>query len=289
MIGADEALSILYSLDDLYPRIQAMATENSRKIIEGQLEGILARVDKEAGQLIRDTGGAQRYEEARREAQPPAEHWWWYLDQRIAEKRKRSLRRSLTVLAGIVLVITVLGLVYQFFLAPAPEVAARYRHEQNARDLLLNGDPAQALEEVNEGLTYGEEDPQLLVLKGVIYESQGQTGEAEMAYAQAEKGFTSRVDFLVQRGQDYALTNQLEKALKDGQEAVSISPDEASGYLLVGQALEMLERYPEAIDAYEKGFEVAEATNEPEIAAFARVRIAMLVQSMGAPFPTQTE
>lgn len=289
MIGADEALSILYSLDDLYPRIQAMDTENSRKIIEGQLEGILARVDKEAGQLIRDAGGAQRYEEARREAQPPAEHWWWYLDQRIAEKRKRSLRRSLTVLAGIVLVITVLGLVYQFFLAPAPEVAARYRHEQNARDLLLNGDPAQALEEVNEGLTYGEEDPQLLVLKGVIYESQGQTGEAEMAYAQAEKGFTSRVDFLVQRGQDYALTNQLEKALKDGQEAVSISPDEASGYLLVGQALEMLERYPEAIDAYEKGFEVAEATNEPEIAAFARVRIAMLVQSMGAPLPTQTE
>lgn len=289
MIGANDALAILYSLDELYPRIQAIESESSRKIVEGQLEGILARIEKEAGQLIRDVGGTQRYEEARREAQPPAEHWWWYLDERLAEKRKHSLRRSLIVLAGIVLVVTVLGLVYQFFLAPSPEVAARYRHEQTARDLLMNGDPAGALEEVNEGLTYGEDDPQLLILKGVIYDSQGQTEEAEQAYAQAEKGFTNRVDFLVQRGQDYILTNQMEKALKDGQEAVSIAPDQAQGYLLVGQAYEMLGEYREALDAYEKCFEVAEATDEAEIAAYARVRIAMLVQSMSAPVPTQSE
>jgi tetratricopeptide (TPR) repeat protein len=288
LITRDQAYSLLNGLDEAYNRLQELEPETqSRMVAETQFESIVAQITREAGQFVRDLGGAAAMQSARERRQPPASHKWWFLDQHVADQRRTALRRAMTI-GGIVLVLLIgFIIVYQSFLAPDPQVAAVYSHQQQAQDFLMNGNMDMALEEVNAGLAISPRDPTLLITRGVILEKLGRGDEAQQAFATAEKEIATREEYLTTRSQAYLMNNQPEKALADAQQASQANPDYAQAYLMAGQAYEILRNYPNAMDTYEKAFTAAEKSEQLELAAITRTRMAMLLQMMNAQMPLQ--
>jgi tetratricopeptide (TPR) repeat protein len=286
MIPTEQAFELLRGMDSVYTRMQGMEPGNpSLKIYQAQFDAISGKIRKEANRFLRDLGGAQALRQAREELKPPEDHWWWYLDDWLAANRRASVKRWL-IIAGLVLAgIAIFGAVYNRFLAPDPNETARYSLEQNARDLMMKGDLQGALDQVNQGLQIPPADPTLLVLKGVILDSMGQADQAEQTFKQARTAVNNTEGFYLERGQDYVQAGKVLKALADAQAAIQANPNSGSAYLLLGQVNEMQQKYQDAMDAYNKAYEVADKTNQTEIAALSRMRLAMLMQSMNSQMP----
>jgi tetratricopeptide (TPR) repeat protein len=135
---------------------------------------------------------------------------------------------------------------------------------------------------VNAGLQIPPADPVLQALQGVLLEGLGQTDQAAQAFVKSKTGFQDPVEFYLARGQDYVEMNQPEKAMADAQSAIQADPASGAAYLLLGQAGEMQQNFQGAMDAYNKAYEVADSAKQPELAALARMRIAMLMQTMNS-------
>lgn len=288
LITSAQAFELLSRLDTVYHAIQQLDLDGqSRKIAEAQFDGIVSRLHTEAGQFVRDLGGVQELQKAREKINPPPEYVWWYLDQHLNEKRRTSLRKILIV-GGIILTLVIaLVVVYNAFLAPDPQVVAVYTHQQTAQDFLMKGELVQALEEVDKGLEIKTDDPDLLVVKGIILEKMGRFDEAAEIFTTAEMITAAREVFLVARGQAYLMSGQPEKGLADAQEAIQLNPSYTQAYMISGQAHELLLENNAAMDDYEKAFEAAEKAEQVELQAIIRTRMAMLLQMMNvqAPYP----
>lgn len=293
MNSRERAYALLRGLDKVYQGMQEIENEQSRKVAEAQFGGIVAKMQREAGQMLRDLGGPAALAEERARVQPPAEHIWWYLDEHLARSRRNALRRLLITGGVILAALAVLAAAYQLFLAPDPAVAARYGRVQSAQDLLMSGNYAQGLAEAEAGLAIAPRDPELTTLKGVLQELSGQAAEAEQTYTEAAGLFERREDFHVTRGQAYAMAGQAEKALADALEAIRLNAEMPEAYLLAGQAHEMLMMFQEALEDYDRAYAAAEAADKLQLAAMARMRTAMLMQSMGSQalptLPSETE
>ena len=59
-----------------------------------------------------------------------------------------------------------------------------------------------------------------------------------------------------------------------------INPQSAQAYLVLGQSNEMMAKYPEAMEYYDKAYENAEKSGQTELAAITRMRKAMIMQMM---------
>jgi tetratricopeptide (TPR) repeat protein len=277
----DQSLSVLYDLDCVYEKIQSVSLETSKKALNTQLDGILAKLHQEAGLFIRDLGGLHVLVEARDKENPPLEHTWWYLDQFLANRRKAAVRR-ITINGGIiVLVLVLLATLYQVFLAPDPQVVARYSLEQEARDQLLGGNLEQALKDINAGLENFPSDATLLILKGVVLDGLGRQEEAQQIFSLVQES-TQPETFYLSRGHDYLMANQVEKSLADSQAVLKINPQSAQAFLLTGQAYESLKQYDEAIKAYDDAYQAADRAKQYELAAMARTHTAMLMQQLSS-------
>lgn len=279
----EQALALLQGLDQASDRVQSLEDgSQSRLTAQVELDGIVARIQAQASDFIRDLGGVQSLRRARDAAQPQPEQSWWFLDTLVADGRRKALRRLLMI-SGVVLVLVVaLGLIYQRFLAPDPRSVALYDSEQTASQALINGDLPGAMKQADQGLNTAPDDPRLLLLKGVVLEAQHNTADAEQSFSLAQKGMPNREEFLVTRGQYYAMANLPDAALADAAQAVQVNRFSAQGYLLMGQAHEMKTEYRKALDDYDLAYSAANQANQPELAAIARQHTAMLYQMMGA-------
>ena len=285
-----QARDLLNGLDGVALRLEEWGDTPSRRNTQVHFDALLARLRKDAAQFVRDLGGANVLAEMRAGANPPRSAEWWYLDELLAARRKAAIRRAGFTLAGIVLALVLLGVIYEAFIAPPPEVTARYRLEQSARDSMLNQDWQAALGEVDSALQYAPEDPTLHVIRGVIFENMGQEADAETSYSEAKKYLPDEVTFLLLRAQAYDNSGQPEAAMTDAQEAVRLDPQSAQGYLLIGGIHESNRRFRDAMAAYDQAFQAADAQGQTELAAIARTRTAMVMQiiNQGVDLPTGT-
>lgn len=281
-----QSIDLLKGLDTVYARLQEINPDSqSRRVAETQFESIVAKLETEGSRFLRDIGGAQALQSERQTVNPPREHEWWFLDELVLERQKGSVRRGLKVGGAILGALIVLVLVYNLFLAPDPKVAAVYGHQSSAQEHLMAGNAQSALEEVEQGLQVDPQDATLLITKGIIHDIQGQPDLAEESFAAALAVSASAEEFYVTRGQAYLMAQQMEKALLDAQEAVKANPNSAQAYLLSGQVYETTNRADAALTDYDKAFEAASQGNQPELAALARMRTAMLLQTMGVQSP----
>lgn len=281
MNSAEQAFSLLHGLDAMDARIKMLEPgSQSRFQVETQFNAIVAVLRTEAGRFVRDLGGVQALVREREKTNPPEDHRWWYLDRVILEKSRASLRRAMIISGIILAVFAVVVIAYKTFLAPDPIAVEVYSREQNAKEAIANKDLTTALNEVNQGLQASPHDPILLIMKGVLLENAGENSQAAQSFEQAKQAIPSQEDFYVERGQDYSLLNQTDKALGDVQSALNLNPNSATAYLLAGQIHETLQKYQEAIDDYNKAFAAAEKSQKTELAALARTRLAMLLQVM---------
>lgn len=283
LITAEEAVELLKGLDSVYARMLELEQgSQSRKTAEAQFDEIVAKLRKEARQFIRDLGGLQVLQQARAEVNPTADRPWWYLDKWLEEKRRAALKRSMVTVGIVAVILIILAVLYNRFLAPDPQESARYGYQQSATDRMINDDFEGALQEIELGLKISPRDPELLVLKGVVQEQLGQTAQAVESFRVAEEGFDHQEGFLLARAQAYLMSSQPEKVLVDVQAVIDLNPQSASAYLLRGQAHEAQQKYSEAMDDYNLAFKAADATGQTELAAMSRIYIAMLTQTMSS-------
>jgi tetratricopeptide (TPR) repeat protein len=279
-----EALTIPLLLDEINAILAELQAKGQKmRAEEARLETASAALGRKAAIFLREIGGADALQEARRARQPDPASWWWFLDQLLAEKRRARLRRTLRLAVGTVATLLVLFALYQLFLAPDPATRERLKHEQTAENLALEGDLASALSEVEQALAVvPEAPPHLLIFKGVLQQELGQSAAAEEMFAAAEAAMGDREAFLLTRGQKYLLLGQAEAAIADAEAATGLNPESAAGYMLLGRANEWLGNYEEAVVAYEQASALAEAQGNAQLAAIARVNMGMLLQQLRA-------
>ena len=184
--------------------------------------------------------------------------------------------------AGVAVVLLLLFVLYQRFLAPDPATRERLRHQHNAENLALQQDIAGALSEVEQALTVAPDQPELVVLKGVLQRELGQDSASEETFAAAEAAFEGREDFLLARARASLLTGQPESAVADAQEAVELNPQLANGYVLMGRAHEQMGEHLEAIFAYEQAIDLAEEQGNYQLAGTTRINVGILMQRLQA-------
>ena len=83
----------------------------------------------------------------------------------VGSKKAGFSKRTLIVSGGIIALLLIMGVIYQKYLAPDPQVTARYGFEQSAQDFVINGNYEEAMKEVDQGLKIAPQDPSLLTLK----------------------------------------------------------------------------------------------------------------------------
>ena len=278
-----EALAILSLFDSVTSGLTSFQAEGqSMRAEQARLEAVSARFSRKANVFLRGIGGARVLQDARRARQPDPESWWWFVDQLVANRRRDRIRRLLRLGAGVAVVLLLLFVLYQRFLAPDPATRERLEHQHNAEDLVLQGDIAGALSEVEQALAVAPGEPNLVILKGVLQQELGQSAVSGDTFAAAEAAFDNREDFLLARARAYLLLDQPEAAVADAQAVVELNPESAAGYVLLGRAYEQMEDYLEAIFAYEQAIDLAEEQGDFQLAGTARINVGILMQRFQA-------
>ncbi|NJN97135.1 MAG: hypothetical protein HC875_25095 [Anaerolineales bacterium] len=196
-LEAQSSLDLLLDLDRLDLLFQQLASVGIDFLPEqGRFHSLLARLQKQAGPLLHSLGGAASLNAQRPVPAPPSEKWWWYLDRLVAE-RQRQLRRQLTLIGVIILaVIGGIILLFNTVLAPSPEVVARLDAENNAFEAIEAGQYEEALAFVQQGLQKVPDEPELLLLQGVVQERVGDKTSAAASFDQAQARLNDPLNFI---------------------------------------------------------------------------------------------
>jgi tetratricopeptide (TPR) repeat protein len=280
-----KGLDLLLLCDRVDERFRLLEQQgNEVKAEKAQFEHVTETYRKQAWQFIREVGGLREIEQLREKTQPRSENWWWWPERIVKDQRLTSFKgylRNLLILASVILVVVV---AYQLFFKPDPKVIAVMDAGQNAQLSMSDGNPDKALADIETGLAISPKDPDLLMLKGCILSlNTAKTAEAKAVFDQAEMVINSRELFLMNRAQTYFMIGQLELSKADAQAAIDVNPNSAKAYLILGQDLESLADQTGAYAAYQKASDLG--GDDPTTVAQARIKMGMLLQSMGL-FPS---
>jgi hypothetical protein len=281
----ENARKTLLKMDVAYHKIQDVL--RAGRPVTGpvtQLEYLTVSLERNAGAFLRDAGGRESLAAWRAAQSPEPQQRWYFLDQTYRQRMQGSLRKTGVILGGVMLVLFILVGLYQRFLAPDPVVSAKYSHQMNAEQALMLNEPERALVEVNQALALGGEDPDLIVLRGVIESVLGQTAQSAADFALAETKMADRETFLLMRSEVWMRAGLPDQGLQDAAEVVQNNPSSAQGFFYIGRANELMKNYKIAIDAYNQASLLAEAQGKTELNATIRVVMAMLIQSVPPQF-----
>ncbi len=288
-ISPEDALGILPMLDQAREQLDALEAAGggaSNERSEGaQFETLLRQLDKKGSTFVNRVGGSAALKQARLERQPDESDWWWFIDEDLAQKRKSKIKRGAIGAAIIGALLIVLVVIYNQFLAPAPEFQAGIGFQQTAENKLLQGRYEEALADVEQAIEHLPDYPELYVLRGVLYDVLEQPDLAEHSYELAREKLSQEETFYNERAKYFLLAGMGEPGMKDAEMALSINPDSAVSLMYIAQAYEMLGNLSKAIDYYELASAAAERTNNPTLQVMARMQLATLMQQINLPNP----
>lgn len=226
-------------------------------------------------------------EEERATIQPARERWWWYLDEALAEERRKRLRRILIWVAAVIVLVAALGVIYDSFLAPPPEVRLAYRHALAGEGQVREGNLEGALDEFEAAIALTPDEAEYQLWVGVLRAELDEPG-AEAALEAARSMYSSSAGFSLERARLYRAVGNYEAALADVEQAVAAMPDSGWPYYeraLIHQGMGDLNA---ALDDLEKADELAGEAGDSRLQAFARYQRGLLLMSpLQESTPTQ--
>ncbi len=281
----EEVLDILPLFDHAFALLTDLqAQETPFPGEQARFETVMATFRRKARKFLRVIGGAPALERARQAQPPDAARWWWFVDEWQAEQQRTQRLRTLKLWGIAAAVLAVLTVLYMVFLRPDKATREQLRHQNTAESLVMSGDYANALTEVNAALA-AKPDMELYVFKGVLEEHLGQTQEADQSFSRAQVLAESQEAFLLARAQKYLLLGWADRAMADADAVLAENAKSAYAYFFKAQAYESQDALAEADSAYTKASELAAAAGETELEAIIRVQQAYLFQRMLAPKP----
>ncbi len=282
------ALAVLKMMDQIEGQFNELRAQGAAiKAEESQFEASSAALLKEARRLIAELGGEAALLEERTARKPPNDAWWWYLDDYLSMKRSQAIRKSLKIGLIAVVVLAVLVVVYNRFLAPDPKAVAIFDAVNAGQGLGAQGDYATALKEVQKGLAAAPNDPQLLIMEAVLYTMQGNLQQAANDFTTARTSLANDELFYVVQSQDYLAINQVQRAATCAQEAIQVNPNSYKGYYLLGSAQELEGNTTAAYDSYNKAVQMAEAQGDSTVVVQAKIKMGYMLQGAN-PYPVGT-
>ncbi|MGQ9666879.1 MAG: tetratricopeptide repeat protein, partial [Anaerolineae bacterium] len=251
---------------------------------ETRREGLYASLRRRKARFLAELRAAGGLDTLRAQRSPAREAWWWFLDEELAQERRRRLRRW-GLLAGILaLVLITAGALIYWVARPDPVVLATNRNLNQAQDYALKGQWAEAIPFLEENIRLDPQNAEWHIRLGVLAEISGDTARAREAFSRGRQLTGDEAVFLIERSQYYNEINAFAQALADAEEAVRLDPDSAIAYLMMGRALAGLQRYPEAVTAYQQAVALAEKA-DPTLYVTAKVELGYLLQSLSASTP----
>ncbi len=287
--GAGErAATLLYLLDRMHELVAALRETGVDLRAEAvrieTVERLLQARDAVLVAEVRRLGGLSS---ARAALKPEPARWWWYLDECVAARRARRLRRGLFVAGGALVAALLLAGVYRLAFPPDPRRMAALDAQARAERLVDAGDLAGAASYYRRAAELLPDDPELQIWVGVLEAQQGHAEAAAAAFARAEALEPDRAQYLVARGMSWLRVGALDRAQADGEAALAAKPDSAEAYLLLGGVYEGRGDIARAIDAFERAGDLAERAGNSALTVMARSRLAMLLQAAPA-WPGET-
>jgi len=285
-----QALEILTMLDQAAATIQQLETAGMNLSSElSQFETIQGQLTRQGRRFLARIGGAKTLVAARQQRDTNQENWWWRLDLQLAEARRAATKRALVLTVIVVLVLAGITLIYQRFLAPDPAVAARYGYLQGAENSLTTGDYKSAYIELQAALAYTPDDPELLILEGLLLEYLDDPEGAAESYQAAEEQSVSQACYHEMRAGYFLMASQFERVISEAELAIELNEDSVLGYMHAAQAYEALADYYTAIDYYELADEVAQRIGNAQLQVIIRVNLSNVLQrsmqTMPTPYP----
>ena len=280
----DEALQIPVLMDEATDIIAILTTQgaNPREEIT-RFESIQAQLHSRGGLFLRQIGGASNLRAAREDRQPDPDRWWWYIDQMEQDKKNHQIKRIVGISFVIIILLGILLLLYNQFLAPDEATRASYNHQLRGERLAAEGDYATALEEINQALTYTPEDGSLLIIKGILEEQLGQAGMAEKSFTAAQTAFENLEDFLLTKATTHLQLGQIEQVMTETDAALALNPDSTLAYLFKAQAYEILGDFQQANENYEIANDLAIKNDETELQALIRMNMGQMQRKILMP------
>lgn len=272
--GIDE-LALLRLLDRVSDELERLEGRGvDLRAERGRLESVLAQLQRHDKALVAQIGPALATQ------RPAGARWWWHLDEQVAAKRRRLLKRTaLGTLLGLGLLVAAY-LFYDRVLAPPPHIRQANAHFAEGEQLAAEGDLARAIEEFEAVTALNPEYSEAHLWLGVLYQATGEAQQAETAFERARALLGSEARFLFQRGAFYLWLNDPDAAYKDALTAIEQAPDQPEGYFLLGNVAEVVGDMELAVASFQHTAELAEATGNAELQATARMRLATALQSL---------
>lgn len=279
---------IFVYLDEIHNEMKLLQENTVEKAkIESQMKYITNRIFASASILLRSYGGKKALAETRQKRSIPEERWWWYLDNYLKDKRKQSFRRAGIIGLISVVVIAIMVLIYNQFIAPPPEVRARMDYEDKIDDLIAVGDFAGAMNEIEPALALTPDYYPLWIKKGVLAYVLGDEQTEFQSYEKAMQLSSNPEFFYYERANIFMQFGLYDEVLAEADNLQEINPDSAEAFLFKGLVLETRGQLDEALVAFEKAATLAEEQNKTQLAATVRVRMGMMMQAGAIPTPNQ--
>ncbi len=265
-------------IDVLLPELEAQGVDLRPERTRWQeVQGAVKRHARNVLAGLRPVGGLKACRQSLPDTPDRDRRWWWWLDESLAARRRKRVRATLATIAGIVLLLV--GGFYAFNqLFPVDEnISAAYDHKINAEEFVAAGDLQSAVRELEAAYTYTPDDPDILTFLAALYDLTGQPQKAEPLLDQLYKEQPPG-DVLSSLAQSYAMAGHLNKALELAKQAIAEAPEKPQGYLVAAMAYEAQGKNQQAIAYYQEAAEKANASGEYQVEAFAKVRLATLLQ-----------
>jgi tetratricopeptide (TPR) repeat protein len=286
-LEADQAKKIPEAFDQVKESFRLVETSGiDLKGEQTQWETICLDFEKQTASFIRILGGREALLQLREAHSPSPENWWWYPD-RLLSKQRRSLGVRAIFWLGLAGVLFVgFAWLYQRYLAPDEATQASLQHSFTAENLADQGDYQAAYDQVEKAIAAKPGQADLYLFKGVLADILGRPEIASQAFQQAEAGSPDRVTFLIARANEYLRFGQTQRAIEDAQAAVEQDSQQASAYLILGQAYESSGDYQNALDNYRKADKLATEQNDAQVQVITRISIGQLYNKLPALAPT---
>jgi len=276
------ALEILYSLDFATSVLDEIEADGGDTRAERSwVETVLGMFKSKQSLFLGEVGSALA--EERDAVKPDRERWWWFIDEIVVEQRKSRVAHLLkTVLIGAA-VLLVAGFVYDRFIAPPENVREGLRYGARGESLVDQGDLPSALAQFEAAATVTPDDVGTWIWIGVIHSEMGADAKADDAFSKARALTEGDVPFLLKRGQTYLRVGDVDAAMKDVNAALAEDPASGWGYVLRGNISAQTGDFNAALADLEKAADLANASGDVQLEAYARTQRAMIMQQSMVP------
>lgn len=282
----DHVITLLAALDqiaELWPLLDAQGVDLRSEA--GRWETLQAAVGRRAEEIVetlRQSGGMRA---VRQRTHPEGtDASWWRLDEDVADRRRRKLRRTAAILLGIAAVSTALYFILRLLFPVDPNVVAASRLMSTGDRLVQDaGDYASALAEFQQAAALTPDDFEVWIRTGVAQEKLGDAEAASQSFERARALIGDDHAFHQARASGYLLLAMPDEAERDLLQILAARPQDAMAWYQFGSVYEARGQLDLAIDALTKASDYSLAANQAELTALARTRLGMIMQR----FPAQ--